>query len=419
MSFTRFLLVFAFLFITGSAVAQSSAELKRRKEALTREIEMLRRSQNKVVNNKRLSLKQINALNAQIRLREAKISTINSEVRLLDNQISENTNNVRSLQSQLVKLKKEYAAMILFAFRNQSSYSKLMFIFASSDFNQAYKRLKYLQQFGDYRRKQAKYIQETQRELGHKIQQLDHNKKEKSSLLVDQEKEKITLGKEKSNQSVQLNKLSKQEKQLRQELTQKQRESARLNRAIQNAISREIEAERKRAAAAAAAAARAAAAKGNETEAKPVAKGTKILSATPESAKMTSDFTGNRGSLPWPVANGTIVERFGRHSIGNVSTENNGVNIQTNEGATVRAIFGGTVSKVMNMGASTAIIIRHGEYFTVYTNLRSVSVSQGQKVSVKQSIGSVATDPTDGSTEVHLEIWKGTTPMNPEGWLAN
>jgi len=418
MSLTRLFLVFALFFVTGSAFAQSSAELKRRKEALTREIEMLRKSQSNVVNNKRLSLKQINALNAQIRLREAKISTINSEVRLLDNQISENTNNVRSLQSQLVKLKKEYAAMILFAFRNQSSYSKLMFIFASSDFNQAYKRLKYLQQFGDYRRKQARYIQDTQRELGHKIQQLDYNKKEKSTLLQDQEKEKVTLGKEKSNQSVQLSKLSKQEKELRKELTQKQRESARLNRAIQNAISREIEAERKRAAAAAAAAARAAAAKGDDAEAKPVASGTKVLSATPESAKMTSDFTGNRGSLPWPVANGTIVERFGRHSIGNVSTENNGVNIQTNEGATVRAIFGGTVSSVISVSGSQGVIIRHGEYFTVYTNLRTVNVSKGQKVSVKQSIGSVATDPIDGGTEVHLEIWKGTTPMNPEGWLA-
>ncbi|EOR95030.1 putative membrane protein [Arcticibacter svalbardensis MN12-7] len=419
MSLIRVFFIFTFILIAGTTFAQSSSELKRRKESLTREIEMLRKSQNKVVNNKRLSLRQINALNAQIRLRQEKISTINSEVRLLDNQISENSNNVRSLQSQLNRLKKEYAAMILFAFRNQSSYSKLMFIFASTDFNQAYKRLKYLQQFGDYRRKQANYIQQTQKDLGYKIVQLDHNKREKSTLLQDQEKEKITLGKEKSNQSVQLSKLSKQEKELRQELSQKQKESARLNRAIQNAISREIEAERRKAAALAAAAAKAAAAKGDDVVAKPVATGTKVLSATPESAKMTSDFTGNRGSLPWPVANGTIVERFGRHNIGNVSTENNGVNIQTNEGAGVRAIFAGTVTSVLNMGSSSAIIIRHGEYFTVYTNLRSVNVSKGQKVSVKQGIGTVASDPSDGSSDVHLEIWKGSTPMNPEAWLAN
>ena len=419
MSLIRVFFIFTFILIAGTAFAQSSSELKRRKESLTREIEMLRKSQSKVVNNKRLSLRQINALNAQIRLRQEKITTINSEVRLLDNQISENTNNVRSLQSQLNRLKKEYAAMILFAFRNQSSYSKLMFIFASTDFNQAYKRLKYLQQFGDYRRKQANYIQQTQKDLGYKIVQLDHNKREKSTLLQDQEKEKVTLGKEKSNQSVQLSKLSKQEKELRQELSQKQKESARMNRAIQNAISREIELERRKAAALAAAAARAATAKGDEVVAKPVATGTKVLSATPESAKMTSDFTGNRGSLPWPVANGTIVERFGRHNIGNVSTENNGINIQTNEGASVRAIFGGTVTSIVDMGSSNAVIIRHGEYFTVYTNLRGVSVSKGQKVSIKQGIGTVASDPSDGNSDVHLEIWKGSTPMNPEAWLAN
>ena len=146
MSLLRLFLFLGLILVAGNTFAQSSAELKRRKDALTREIEMLRRSQSEVASNKRLSLKQINALNAQIRLREEKISTINSEVRLLDNEISENTNTVRSLQSQLNKLKNEYAAMVLFAFRNQSAYSKLMFIFASKDFNQGYKRLKYLQQ---------------------------------------------------------------------------------------------------------------------------------------------------------------------------------------------------------------------------------------------------------------------------------
>ncbi len=415
MSLIRLFLCFLFLVIAGSAFAQNSAELKRRKEALNQEIEMLRRSQNQVVNSKRLSLKQINALNAQIRLREEKIRTVNSEIRLLDNQISENTNTVRSLQSQLSRLKKEYAAMVLFAFRNQSSYSKLMFIFASHDFNQAYKRLKYLQQFGDYRQKQAEYIEQTQKALGIKIVELDHNKREKGSLLNDQEKEKVTLGKEKNNQSVQLSRLSKQEKQLRQELTAKQKEVSRLNRAIQTAISREIEEERRRAEAAA----RAAAAKSG-TEAKPVAKGGGVLAATPEAAKLSSDFLSNRGRLPWPVAVGTIVERFGVHGYGvNVTVDNNGIDIKTSEGAAVRAVFSGEVSTVYNLGGQYAVLIRHGEYFTVYSNLRTVSVSKGQKVSVKQNIGSVITDPVDGTTQLHFEVRKVAVPMNPEGWLAN
>lgn len=413
-----FLVVFCF---ATEAFGQSSSELKRRKESLTREIESLNHSLNQTSNNKNLSLKQIRALNAQIRLREQKISTINSEVRLLDNQISDNTSTVRSLQAQLNKLKKEYAAMVLFAFRNQSSYSKLMFIFAAQDFNQAYKRLKYLQQFSEYRKKQAKYIEGTQKDLNIKISDLDRNKQEKSHLLSDQQKERQTLGKQKTSKSKVLSGLSSQEKKLKQELTQKQRESATLNRAIQNAINREIEEARKRAEAEArAAAAKAKAENKDAPDAKPISKGSSILAATPESAKLSSDFLGSRGSLPWPVTNGIIIEDFGNHTYGrNVTTENNGVDIKTAPGSQVRAVFAGEVAAVQNFAGSYAILIRHGEYFTVYSNLRSVNVSKGQKVTLKQNIGSVITDPVDATTEVHFEVRKGAAPMNPAGWLAN
>jgi len=413
---------FLLLFCSVSAVfAQSSSELRRRKEALTREIESLNQSLNQTANNKNLSLKEIRALNAQIRLREKKINIINSEVKLLDNQISDNTNTVRSLQSQLQKLKKEYAAMVLFAFRNQSSYSKLMFIFAAKNFNQAYKRLKYLQQFSEYRKKQAQYIEGTQKELNDKISELDRNKREKSEILTDQQKEKRTLGIQKNSKSKVLNSLTSQEKKLKQELTLKQRESAILNRAIQNAINREIEEARKRAEAEArAAAAKAKAENKDAPDYKPVASGSSILSATPESAKLSSDFLGSRGSLPWPVSNGMIIEDFGNHTIGrNVTTENNGVDIKTAPGSAVRAVFGGEVAAVQNISGSYAVLIRHGEYFTVYSNLKSVNVTRGQKVTLKQNIGVVITDPIDGTTEVHFEVRKGAAPMNPAGWLAN
>ncbi len=415
MGYLRFL-SFIFLFLlTAGAFAQSSSELKRRREALSREIADLKRSQSKIVKDKRLSLKQINEIGAQIRLREEKINTISSEVRLLDKQISENASNVRSLQSQLEKLKQEYAAMVLFAFRNQSAYSKLMYIFASKDFNQGYKRLKYLQQFGESRQRRAKEIEDTQRELGIKITRLDRNKKEKSTLMHDQEKEKATLDKEKSNKAVQLSKLSKEEKKLRTQVSGKQQEIARLNRAIQNAINREIaearrieEARRK-----------AEAAKEGNT-AKPVAKGSGVLASTPEAARLSSDFLGNRGRLPWPVASGTIVSRFGTNSYGvNVKVENNGIDIRTAPSAGVRAVFSGDVTSVYDLGGQYVVLIRHGEYFTVYSNLRSASVSKGQKVSVKQTIGTVITDPVDGTTQLHFEVRKGAMPMNPESWLAN
>jgi septal ring factor EnvC (AmiA/AmiB activator) len=421
MNSLKFLFFFFVFGIASQAFAQSSSDLRRQKEALTKEIESLNRSLNQTANNKNLSLKEIRALNAQISLRERKINIINSEVKLLDDQISDNTNTVRSLQSQLNKLKKEYAAMVLFAFRNQSAYSKLMFIFAAENFNQSYKRLKYLQQFSEYRKKQAEYIEFTQKDLNVKIDELDKNKQEKTNLLSDQQKEKKTLGVQKTNKSKVLNSLTNQEKQLKQELTQKQRESARLNRAIQNAINKEIEEARKRAELEA----RAEAAKAKSEnravpDAKPVASGSSILSATPESAKLSSDFLGSRGSLPWPVTNGMIIEGFGNHTIGrNVTVENNGVDIKTAPGSAVRAVFAGEVAAVQNISGSYAVLIRHGEYFTVYSNLKSVNVSRGQKVTLKQNIGVVITDPVDGTTEVHFEIRKGAIPMNPESWLAN
>lgn len=410
-----------FLCLATQAFAQSSSDLRRQKEALTKEIESLNRSLNQTASNKNLSLKEIRALNAQIRLREKKINVINSEVKLLDNQISDNTNTVRSLQSQLTKLKKEYAAMVLFAFRNQSAYSKLMFIFAAENFNQSYKRLKYLQQFSEYRKKQARYIEGTQKDLNVKIVELDRNKQEKNNLLSDQQKEKRTLGIQKSSKSKVLSSLTNQEKKLKQELTQKQKESARLNRAIQNAINREIDEARKRAEAEAKAAiAKAKAENRAIPDAKPVASGSSILSATPESAKLSSDFLGSRGSLPWPVSNGMVIEDFGNHTIGrNVTVENNGVDIKTAPGSQVRAVFAGEVAAVQNISGSYAVLIRHGEYFTVYSNLKSVSVSRGQKVTLKQGIGVVISDPVDGTTEVHFEVRKGATPLNPSSWLSN
>nr|WP_255900173.1 peptidoglycan DD-metalloendopeptidase family protein [Pedobacter mongoliensis] len=414
MSFKKLFVFLALLCIAGTSIAQSSAELKRRKDALTREIAELKRSQSKVTKNKRLSLRQINVLNTQIRLREEKIRTINSEVKLLNNQITESSNTVRSLQAQLDKLKKEYAGMVLFAFRNQSSYGKLMFIFASDNFNQAYKRLKYLQQFGDYRKKQARYIRETQQELGMKITELDRNKKQKSNLLHSQENEKVTLGKEKKNQAVELSKLTKQERQLRQEVSRKQKEVAQLNRSINAAINREIAEARRRAEAEA----RAEAAK-TGTTAKPVASGSKVLATTPEAAKLSADFLSNRGRLPWPVSTGNTVAHFGTNRYGNVTVENNGVDIETPPGSSVRAVFSGEVTKVLNLGGAYVVLIKHGEYFTVYSNLRSASVSQGEKVSVKQTIGTVITDNVDGTTQLHFEIRKGATAMNPESWLAN
>ncbi|AYL97472.1 murein hydrolase activator EnvC family protein [Mucilaginibacter celer] len=433
----KFIKATFFLLLVLAAVnvrAQSSDELKRRKAQLNKELEQLNEDYQETLNNKKATLKQLSILKAQINLRQEKIENINSEVRNLDNQISESNNNVRSLQSQLDQLKKEYAAMILFAYRNQSAYNKLMFLFASKDFNQAYKRLKYLQQFGTYRERQAASIQGTQKELHVKITELDRTKDEKTNLLKDQQKEKETLGNERNSQVKVVSELSQHEGILKKQQKDLQIKIAKTNAAIKDAIRREIEEEKRRleeeARRKAAEEARLAAARAKaenkpapvSTPAapKPVNRSTSsLLNATPEAAKLSNDFLGNRGSLPWPVANGVTTQGFGIYTTPEgIRSESTGIDIRTNAGANVRAVFDGEVIKVVDVSGTYLVMVRHGEYFTVYANLRSVNVARGQKVSTKQSIGTVATEPSTGETEAHFEIYKGTTPVNPKIWLA-
>ncbi|UKT63218.1 murein hydrolase activator EnvC family protein [Pedobacter mucosus] len=427
-----FILVFiAFAF---SARAQTANELRRKKEAIQREIEQLQENLSKTTSGKKLTLQQINGLNAQIRLRQDKIGTINSEIKNLDNQISTNTNTVHTLQGQLGDLKKEYAAMIRFAQRNRNSYDKMMFIFAAKDFNQAYKRIKYLQQFGQYRKKQAGYIENTQQDLNGKIRVLDKTLKEKSSLLKDQEIEKDRLAKDKSEQAVALSKLSKQERQFKQDIASRKKQQAQIDRAIRAAIQRAIEEARRKAleeariaAAKAAAEARAAAAKA-KAENKPaptattapattkVKSSSEALTATPENAKLSSGFENNRGRLPWPCANGTITERFGVHMVDRASINNEGVYITMAEGSAVRAVFDGKVNTVFNQYGKYIVLISHGDYFTVYANLKSVSVSVGDKVDTKQNIGVIGNTGDDAI--LNFQIRRISTPLNPEAWIS-
>jgi len=424
-----FILFFSVFAIAASA--QTANELRRKKEAIERDIEQLQKSLTKTANGKKLTLQQINVINTQIRLRQDKIGAINSEIKNLDNQISQNTNTVHTLQGQLGDLKKEYAGMIRFAQRNRNSYDKMMFIFAAKDFNQAYKRIKYLQQFSQYRKKQAGYIENTQQDLNGKIKVLDRTLREKSDLLKEQERERERLGKDKSQQSAVLNNLSKQERSFKQDIASKKKQQAQIDRAIRAAIQRAIEEARreearKRAAEEArlAAEAKAAAAKAKAENkpapaAPPVAKAktnSEALTATPESARLSDGFENNRGKLPWPVATGQITERFGMHKVDQASYTNNGVDITTAAGTPVRAVFAGKVIKVDYIQGRAVIIIMHGDYFTIYQNLRDVKVSTGSSVETKQVLGSVATTGDDAILK--FQIWRGNAILNPEAWIS-
>ncbi|SMO62038.1 murein hydrolase activator EnvC family protein [Solitalea koreensis] len=427
--FLSALFIVFLLLLSVSGHSQSRAELEKKKKQLNQDIEYTNKILKQTQNEKNTSLKELKALTSQIKTREKLIGNINSQLRVLDGEITQKNRNISSLQAQLEQLKKEYAAMVLFAYRNQNAYNKLMFVFAAKDFNQAYKRMKYLQQFGTFRRKQANYIESTQKSLNIKVMELNTNKQEKKGLLTEEQKQKTTLTVEKNKQSKVVGALQSREKYLRQQLAQKQKEAQKLNKAIQTAIRREIEEAQRKAEEEvrrkAEAEAKANALAGNITKpaAAPVksATGTSALSATPEAAKLSADFLGNRGRLPWPVERGIIVEHFGTHPhpvLPKVMVETQGVDIKTSPGATIRAVFAGEVSLVTSDGPNVAVLIKHGEFFTVYANLKSASVSKGQKVTVKQTIGTIATD-AEGNTELDFQIWRGTNKMDPEAWLAN
>lgn len=416
MKLHKLLLFLLFVTFASTASAQSSSQLKRKKEALQREIELLQKNLDKAAQSKKMTLSEIRALSTKISLMQSKITVINSEIKSLDSEIHENTNTVHSLQGQLAQLKKEYAAMIRFAQRNRNSYDKMMFIFAARDFNQAYKRIKYLQQFGQYRKKQADYIQGTEKNLNYKIVVLDKSLKAKSSLLREQESEQSKLAKNKNEQSTVLNQFSKQEKELGRDIAKRKKQQSAIDREIRSAIQREIALARKKAEEEARAAAAKARADNKPAPVERAKTNSNYLTSTPEAAKLSAGFENNRGRLPWPVGQGSITEGFGRHKEGEAGYTNDGVNIMTSDGASVRAVFGGEVLFVRMIQGIYVVAIRHGDYFTIYQNLKSPSVSKGEKVETRQTIGTVAT--TSDGPLLHFEIMRGQDKLNPEAWIA-
>ncbi len=428
--FTFFLRLSFLFFIVATVTvvsrAQSKTDLLKKKQQLERDIENTNKILTSTEEDKDVTLQELRAVSSQIGSRLKLIENINAQIRNLSYQIADNKHVITRLQTQESKLRKQYAGMIRFAFINESAYNKLMFVFASSSFNQAYKRLKYLEQFSLYRKEQVETITQTQNRIHGKIQVLDKSRNEKDQLLAEQEKQKKQLDKEKAQQARMYAQLSKQTKKLQNQLARQQRDRRRLNNAIQYAIRREIEEARRRAEEEA----RSQEAASGGAATNPAGKGiipknsssSANLIITPEAARLSNAFTENRGSLPWPVERrGRIIEPFGVHEdpiLPKVKINSAGITFETNANASVRAVFGGEVTEVVPLDGLLAVILRHGEYFTVYGNLRSVSVKRGQKVATKQSIGVVATDDEQGPT-CQFQVWKGRTPINPSYWLAN
>ena len=291
-----------------------------------------------------------------------------------------------------------------------------MFLFTSDGFNQAFKRLIYLRQLSDYRIRQRDLIVELQDSLLGKKSKLQNIRVDKKGLLVTQQKQKKELDEEKKEQVTVLNKLSTKERKLRNELKDKQKKQQQLSTKIEEIIKKEIEA------------AKASARKKNAST-MTASKSTKKVESTPASAllntpaiiKLSSDFENNKGQLPWPVEKGIISSSFGKRSHPvwqDVTVNNNGIDINSARGSKARAIFEGNVIHVIQVYDKFAVLIQHGEYFTLYSNLEKVFVKADDKVITKQPIGLIQTNDEEGKTEIHLEIWKGSNKMDPEAWIA-
>ena len=412
------IILFAF-----NAIGQNKKDLEKKKAQLQKEINATNQLLNETKKNKKLSLNQLVTLNQKIEIREELITTIAYEVNEINSSINLTNTSINNLKKEIEKLKAEYEKMIYYAYKNQSAYTKLMFIFSAKDFNQAYNRMKYFEQYSEYRKKQALIIQKTQNNLAEKVKELEAKKSELNALLGEKEEEKKTLTIEKSEKEDVLIQLQEKEGQLKADLKKKQEDANKLQKEIKRIIEEVIKRAREEAVLAAknAKAKNPPNPKNNTTKENPKeVKNENVLTLTPEAQKLSDNFELNKGKLPWPVAEGVIIEYFGEHDhpvLKGIKVKNDGIDISTKVGSAVRAVFDGEVTGVISIpGAGKAIIVRHGEYLSVYSNLSETNVKKGDKIKTKQNIGTALTDE-DNKTSMELQIWKGSILLNPIGWI--
>ena len=399
---------------------KSKKQLQSEINSLQKEISTANQLLKKTKKDKEMTLNEVNLLDKKIKQREKLITSYNEQIAVLDEEINTGQQNIKSLNSDLSKLKKEYAKMIVFANKNRSHYDRLGFIFASKDFNQAFSRLRYIREFNEARKVKMEQIASTERRINDEVEAHRQARMEQDSLLKDEKSQQEALQKEKKELNGQVAKLKKKEGSIQQDIKNKQQQAKKLQKAIDDIIAEEIrkanaEAEKKRKEEA-----KKNAGKGKTTTTPaPKEKG---MALTPAEQTLSSNFVNNKGKLPWPVERGVISSSYGKHASvvsDKVTVTNNGIDIATTENAQARAVFDGEVASVVKLtGANTVVIIRHGEYFTVYSNLENVVVKRGDKVKTKQNLGTVHTNKTEGKTELHFELLKEQSRQNPANWLS-
>ncbi|MEO6917002.1 MAG: peptidoglycan DD-metalloendopeptidase family protein, partial [Chitinophagaceae bacterium] len=425
----RFFLFCSLILLTGfSAFSQTRADLEKQRAAIQREIDEVKQSLDQTKKNKKETLGQLSLIQKKLYLRQSEISNINQQMLLIQGDILQSYRDVDKLTKELDTLKSQYAKSVAYAYKNRSNYDFLNFIFSAADFNDALKRVAYLRSYRSYREQQAMNISSTQKLLKNKISGLSVNKSKKSEVLVEETKQKQVLEVEKKEKDAVVSKLKSREKELASEMAVKRKQDQKLASSLAAAIRRARDeaaaAAKKKAAEDVASRPKVPASSRPNTSAPSVApaspKNSSVFDADPESRALSADFEKNKRSLPWPVESGRISMHFGRQRVeglGSLEYDNQGITIETEAGKVVKAVFEGEVSYIFNVGDVQAVTVKHGKYFTTYSNLSSASVSKNQNIKRGQTIGRVA-EKADGQGELEFLISdeKGK-PLNPESWL--
>lgn len=401
------LFLFAWNAETFSQTKKTREELEREKaevQARLREFDAILKQ---TTANKKTSLGELNALTRQFQTQNRLVNTLDREIRLINQEISDTEKKISDLESQLKELKAEYARMIYSSSKINRGLSIVAFVFSSGNFNQLYMRLKYLRQYSESRKQQAAQIEKLSLELADQRALLDERKADKVVVLQEEQKEKAELERLRKSQQGVVNTLSKKERDIQRQIAATKKQQDQLNKMIKQVIEEEIrraEAEAKKA---------------NSTTTK---KAGTSMPMTPEAAALSSSFAGNKGKLPWPVETGFVTQRYGTYphpTLKGITLDSDGIDIRTQPNSNVRAVFDGTVTKITTMpGYGGTVIIKHGEYYTMYSRLKNISVKSGQTVKAKDIIGQVGQN-AEGESEVHFQTWKGLQIMDPATWITS
>ncbi|MFN8287284.1 MAG: peptidoglycan DD-metalloendopeptidase family protein [Chitinophagales bacterium] len=411
---------FGLLLISLPATAQQNnkqkkEQLEKQMKKLQDEIKLIESAIKANSAKKEKNQSEILSLQAKIKSREKLIGNMSDQIGELDEDIDETQQEIENKTVEVDKMKAEYAKMLRKSYENITLQNQLTFILSSNSFFDAVRRYNYLQKIADYRKSQAKAIQQYVLDLQAKRDELQDTKEQKETLLEKQTRQKEELENEKKEKDNAVAKLLEKEKKLRKQADEKNKAAQQLNARIQAIIEDEIRQAKKKA----------------EEQAKknpgstntPTIKKNEAIPMTPEERALSASFEKNMGKLPWPVLRGHIVSEFGVHEdplLAGVKRNNNGIDIKTEPGADARSVFGGTVISVFYLPTiQNCIIVKHGEYFSVYSNIETASVKANDVVTTKQTLGKLHTEKSEDLTKVHLEIWKGKEKMDPALWLAD